>query len=188
LANTEAAEEVLAGNYQSSEETHQGTLDLFDEIARIREVIPKNSVDTLVKHPLWRKKWKKKREKTSLSESGLHFGHYIAGADSDLISYCHTLLAYAAVRRGYSPAWWERALSCMLEKVAGVSLVEKMRAILLMEADFYFMNKIIYGDRMLSNDARRYGYMAKEIFSERGRTAEDGSLAKVLFYDIVRQF
>jgi hypothetical protein len=50
------------------------------------------------------------------------------------------------------------------------------------------MNKIIYGDRMLSNDARRYGYMAEEIFSERGRTAEDGSLAKVLFYDIVRQF
>lgn len=100
-------------------------------------------------------------------ESGLHFGHYIAGTDSDLISYCHTLLAYAAVRRGYSPARWERALLCMLEKVASISLVEKMRAILLMEADFNFMNKMIYGDRMLSN-ARRYGYMAEEIFSEQG--------------------
>jgi hypothetical protein len=65
--------------------------------------------------------------------------------------------------------------------------VEKMRAILLMEADFNFMNKMIYGDRMLAT-ARRYGYMAEEIFSERGCTAEDGSLAKVLFYDIVRQF
>jgi hypothetical protein len=72
----------------------------------------------------------------------------------------------------------------MLEKTAGVLLVEKMRAILLMEADFNFMNNVIYGDRMLSN-ARRYGYMAEEIFSERGRTAKDGSLAKVLFYDIV---
>ena len=55
----------------------------------------------------------------------------------------------------------------MLEKVASISLVEKMQAILLMEADFNFMNKMIYGDIMLSN-ARRYGYMAEEIFNERG--------------------
>jgi hypothetical protein len=75
----------------------------------------------------------------------------------------------------------------MLEQTTGVSLVEKIRAILLMEADFNFMNKVIYGDRMLSN-AQRYEYMAEEIFSKRGHTAEDGSLAKVLFYDIVQQF
>jgi stalled ribosome alternative rescue factor ArfA len=94
MANTEAAEEVLQGSYQRTEDTHQGTLDLFDKVSHIRAVIPKDSVDCLVRHPLWRKKWKKKKEKkekTSSSESGLHFGHYIAGADSDLISYCHTL-------------------------------------------------------------------------------------------------
>lgn len=125
-------------------------------------------------------------------ESGLHFGHYIAGVDSDLISYCHTLLVayadlisycytllvvYAAVRWGYSPA----------RLVAGCSLVEKMQTILLLEADFNFTNKMIYGDRMLAN-SRRYGCMAEEIFIERGRTTENGSLAKVLSYDIVRQF
>jgi hypothetical protein len=62
-----------------------------------------------------------------------------------------------------------------------------MQTILLLEADFNFMNKMIYGDRMLAN-SRRYGCMAEEIFIERGRTTEDGSLAKVLSYDIVRQF
>jgi hypothetical protein len=67
----------------------------------------------------------------------------------------------------------------MLEKIAGCSLVEKMRAILLMEADFNFINKMIIGNRALNN-ARRYDFMAEEIFSEQGRTAEDGSLAKVL--------
>ena len=35
---------------------------------------------------------------------------------------------------------------------------------------------------------RRHGLMEDEIFSERGRTAEDGALAKVFFYDIIRQF
>ena len=56
-----------------------------------------------------------------------------------------------------------------------------------MEADFNFTNKMIYGVRMLDN-ARKYGFMPEEIFSEKGRTAEDGALTKILFYDIVRQF
>jgi hypothetical protein len=98
---------VLNGVYTPESDEHQGTLELFEEIARIRDAVPADSVDILVWHPLWRKKWKKKREKTSSSESGLHFGHYIGGADSDVISYCHTLLAHCALRRGYSPARWE---------------------------------------------------------------------------------
>lgn len=74
----------------------------------------------------------------------------------------------------------------MLEKMFGCRLVSKLRAILLMEADFNFANKYVYGVNMLNN-ARKYGFMAEEIFSEKNRMADDGTLAKVLFYDIVRQ-
>src|SRR5210317_546410 len=74
----------------------------------------------------------------------------------------------------------------MLEKVLGKRLVAKLRAILLMEADFNFSNKLVYGVRMLDN-VRKYGFMPEEIFSERNRMADDGSLGKTLFYDIVRQ-
>ncbi len=73
----------------------------------------------------------------------------------------------------------------MLEKLFGVRLVSKVRAILLMEADFNTANKMVYGNGMLDN-ARKYKLMPEEIFSEKNRTADDGSLAKVLFYDIVR--
>ena len=74
----------------------------------------------------------------------------------------------------------------MLEKMFGCTLVTKLRAILLMEADFNFSNKTIYGDRMMSK-VREFGFMPEEIFSEKGKMADDGSLAKILFYDIVRQ-
>ena len=74
----------------------------------------------------------------------------------------------------------------MLEKMYGCSLSSKLRAILLMEADFNFSNKMIYGVRMMNN-VRKHGWMPEEIYSEKGKTADDGSLAKVLFYDIVRQ-
>ena len=68
----------------------------------------------------------------------------------------------------------------------GCSLVTKLRSILLMEADFNFANKTIYGGRMLDN-VRKYNLIPEEIFSERNRMAEDRTLAKVLFYDIARQ-
>jgi hypothetical protein len=68
----------------------------------------------------------------------------------------------------------------------GVRLDSKLRAILLMEADFNAMNKEVYGVQMLDN-ARRYKLIPEEIFSEQNRTADDGGLAKTLFYDIARQ-
>lgn len=55
-----------------------------------------------------------------------------------------------------------------------------------MEADFNSVNKMIYGDRMMNN-VRKYGFMPEEIYSEKGKMADDGSLAKVLFYNLVRQ-
>ena len=74
----------------------------------------------------------------------------------------------------------------MLEKIAGVALVTKLRAIILMEADFNFHNKLIFGKRMLDL-ARKHNLVPDEIYSEKGKTAEDAILHQVLAYDIARQ-
>ena len=55
-----------------------------------------------------------------------------------------------------------------------------------MEADFNFHNKLIFGTRMLDL-ARRHGLVPEEIYSEKGRIAEDAVLHQVLAYDIARQ-
>ncbi len=74
----------------------------------------------------------------------------------------------------------------MLEKIPGCQLINKLRLILLMEADFNRINKILFGIQML-NMVRLHGFMLDEIFSECNRTAEEGTLSKVLFYGMVRQ-
>ena len=74
----------------------------------------------------------------------------------------------------------------MLEKMFGCTLVSKLRAILLMEADFNFSNKMDYGVRMMNN-AHKHNLVPEEIYSKKGRTADAGSLAKVLIYNSVRQ-
>ena len=61
----------------------------------------------------------------------------------------------------------------ILKKTLGVTLVTKLRAIILMEADFNASNKIIYGVRMMGQ-ACKYRMIPDEIYSEKNRTADNG--------------
>ena len=57
-----------------------------------------------------------------------------------------------------------------------------------MEADFNATNKTIYGIRMLYNDQKyKYKLMPEEVFSKRNRLTDNGTLSKVLFFNISRQ-
>jgi hypothetical protein len=185
MANTPAAKAVLEGKYQFPEDCDIGTRDLLNEAAAIREIIPEGSVDTMIRSDAWIDKWTHTDEATSSSKSGRHFGHYISGTKSEYINHHHALKSSICLKRGFALERWSSGLSCMLEKKAGCRLLSKLRSILLMEGDFNANNKLIYGVRMMDN-VRRYGLMEEEIYSEQGKTAEDGALAKVLFYDIVR--
>ena len=74
----------------------------------------------------------------------------------------------------------------MLQKMIRCSLITKLRSILLLEADFNSANKQIYGIQMLSN-ARRRNLIPEVIYSKQNRMVDDGTLTKVLTYDIIRQ-
>lgn len=74
----------------------------------------------------------------------------------------------------------------MLETILGCTLFAKLRAILLMEADFNHFNNNIFGHRMLVN-AIYYGLMPEEVYSACDKVPYDGTLAKVIFNDVVRQ-
>ena len=74
----------------------------------------------------------------------------------------------------------------MFEKNPGVTLIEKLRAILLMEAYSNASYKEIFGNRIL-DVVRSHGFMPEEIYSEQGKTANDCPLAKVILYDIFWQ-
>jgi hypothetical protein len=68
--------------------------------------------------------------------SGIHFGHYKSATYSDMITKFLSRKITLIAQGGCPPDCWGHSLQVMLEKVSGVSLVNKLRAILLMEADF----------------------------------------------------
>jgi len=180
------ANAILAGTYEYPDSFDEATREICEECAMIRHLITANAFSSDISRQRWQQRWKKAREETSSSESGLHFSHYKAGAESDIISLLHSVMTSVALRKGIALERWSRGLSVMLEKMFGCSLITKLRSILLMEADFNFANKEIFGIRMLDT-VRKYKLMPEEIFSEKDRMPNDGGLAKVIFNDIVRQ-
>lgn len=110
MTSTLAAERVLDGSYEYQESMHQGTRELLEEAGRILKVILKDSVDTMVTTQKWQQKWNGADERTSSSESGLHFGHYKAGAKSDLISKHDALKVIICLKRAFH--WRDGQKAC----------------------------------------------------------------------------
>ena len=89
-------------------------------------------------------------------------------------------------RSGCPPSRWGNGLQVMLEKIAGIALVNKLRAILLMEADYNFHNKFVFGYQAL-NALLESGYVPEDQYSQRKSTAEDAKMDSCLTFDISRQ-
>jgi hypothetical protein len=88
-ATTPASKAVLDGTYSAPADSDMATKELFAEIAAIRKIIPANSDSIIISPEQWKQYWKIVNEETLSLESGLHFGHYIMGSQSEIISHYH---------------------------------------------------------------------------------------------------
>jgi hypothetical protein len=84
------------------------------------------------------------------------------------------------------PENWSIGLKVMLEKIAGVCLVEKLQAIQLYEADFNCYNQFIVSGQAM-RALTESSYIPEELFSQKGSTAEDAKFDKTLMADLSRQ-
>ncbi len=91
-------------------------------------------------------------------------------------------------RSGTPPESWSVGLQVILEKFAGVCLVEKLWVTQLYKADFNCYNQFIFGwqaIQMLTN----CGYIPGELFSQKGSTVKDANAKfdKTLIADLSQQ-
>ena len=102
-----------------------------------------------------------------------------------LTSFFAKKISFVA-QTGTAPSRWGVGLNVLLEKIAGVALVNKLRAILLMEADFNMHNKFVFANRMMEV-AREHNLIPEEQFAEKQSDCQDGVFMKKLVTDISRQ-
>jgi len=118
--------------------------------------------------------------------SGVHYGHSKAAIQDLLSTEVLAMQLTVIARSGIPPESWSVGLQVMLEKIAGVCLVEKLRAIQLYKADFNCYNQFIFG-RQAMQTLTDSGYIPEELFSQKGSTAEDAKFDKTLMADLSRQ-
>jgi hypothetical protein len=131
--------------------------------------------------------WCKAKEHTASGKSGLHFGHFIAACTHAELSKIEQQMANFPLKSGYSPRRWQQGIEVMLLKQANNFSIDKLRAILLFEADFNHNNKRI--GRCLMQHAEEHQWIAVEQYGSRKQiSAIDHCLNKRLSFDIIRQY
>mmetsp|Transcript_18173 Transcript_18173/g.25670 ORF Transcript_18173/g.25670 Transcript_18173/m.25670 type:complete len:514 (+) Transcript_18173:2303-3844(+) len=129
--------------------------------------------------------WKNMKEKTSSGLSSMHFGHHKACAFHTHNASCETMMLGLPYQYSFSPARYQFSINTMLLKKARKLDASSLCTILLLEADFIFMNKKLGGDCV--NHAERLGLLAPEQF---GSTAHHSSINQVivkrLYYDTLQ--
>ncbi len=178
---TQAVNQVLEGTFEPPLGCDPLAARLLLAFARpetIHEVPPRTITD-------YTRGWQKARETTSSSASGIHFGHYIAGTFNPEILLINATLADIPLRTGFSYDRWKKGLNIMIEKAAGDFNVEKLRIILLFEADFNANNKWL--GRAIMYQAEKKNQLAEEQYGSRKfKSAIAQCLNKNLLYDLIR--
>ncbi len=187
LTNTPASRAVLDGTYKVPADSDKATAKVICRNCCHPRNYPKG-LGIYHHHARSIEKILESSEQGYISslELGLHFGNYKVGSKSDIITHYHAAQVTVTLANTIQFERWSHGLSVMLEKTLWVTLVSKLRAILLMEADFNATNKIVYGNRLMKNVCK-HNQMPEEIFSKKNRMANDGTLCKTLFYNITRQ-
>ena len=183
LGLSQGADEILQGSFQTPAEVPTPTRRVIQQLQRPTQV---KDFPNYIPTDTYQSYWTKAREFTAAGPSGLHFGHLRAGATDDEVAAFEASMNSIPMMTGYSPTRWKKGIDAMLLKKQGVFQVDKLRTILLYEADFNYMNKFL-GRHMLAQ-AEQYNLMAPEQYGSRKQhRAIDQALNKRISFDILRQ-
>ncbi len=145
LSDTDFALQMLRGEVHILLDVDASTTLVLEEIIILFCTLHDGHSEIILEAEEFKHYWQRVREKTSSSISSIHFGHYKSAVHSQSLSDFLARKITLIARCRCPPEQWGHGLQVLLEKIAGVALILKLRAILLMEGDYNYMNKGIFG-------------------------------------------
>jgi hypothetical protein len=123
--------------------------------------------------------WQRADETVSFSYRRGRMGHYKASSFSKEISSLHATRPTACGRKGLPLKRWGTGLMVLIEKTPGKSFINKMQAIVLLEADFIYYMKTVFARKMLASTQDK-GQIPMEIFAKKGSNCVNAVLTKIM--------
>ena len=126
--------------------------------------------------------WKKAREDTGTGS--IHFGHFKAATDCKSNILFHYAMTEIPFRSGYTPKRWLKATNVMILKKEGITDIDRLRTIVLFEADYNHNNKFL--GRHMMRHCIDNKLMAPEQYFIPGKKCIDHVINRRLTFDILR--
>ena len=185
LADTDAADAVLAGTYDPPPGINQFAKRLLDEMRIPAAAVPISPEDLDWSPEDVARAWRSQRLNTSAEPTGLSFAHLIVGSTDPSIAAVDAVLHNLPFKLGFSPKSWQIITDVAILKSKGVYDVEKMRTIMLLDT-YYNMNNKRLG-RLIMEQSEKHGQIPGEQYGSRNlHCAPDLGLNKTLIFDISR--
>lgn len=136
----------------------------------------------------FRKFYKRTPENRSSSPSGLHLSHWKAIARKEVISEAWSRLLNICVQNAYTMKRWRNIVTILLEKDRGQPTIHRMRMIHLVESDFNFVLRLLWGRNFMKNNEKVGSFHPNQYGGRKGVQSQSAALNKRLTIDIVRHY
>ena len=181
------AQQILDGKYaREMEQLSEEAREWLRQLASKEYVRSGCTISTCITTEDFITGWSKMRESTA-SAPGCHYGHYktfsvAARLPEDhkdhtrVLAELHAMMMSMPLMHGFAPRRWQYCIDAILEKIPGKPLLEKLRVIMLYEADFNFVLKLIWGHRLVRH-AEKYKVLGTSNHGSRpGRQTKDAHI------------
>ena len=186
LGDTAASQQILEGNYIPPVGTSQYTTEYIQQLKYDPKAHSNPPIPTLPTED-YIQGWKKKKEFTSAGKTGWTFSHSKTCALNQHTADFEAAVAHVPYITGYTPKEWQVGVDIMIYKKANLDRVDKLRTIVLKEADANFNDGRLGRDMM--NHAEKHGMIAREQYgSRKGHSSIDHAINKRLSYDMMRLY
>ena len=194
---SKVAQDILAGTYDEELDKLSDEARSWITLLARKDFVKAGSViSTQITTNDYVSGWSKMRESTASAPGG-HYGHYktasvVARLPDDhpdhttVLAELYAMMLSMPLQHGFAPKRWQKCIDAILEKIPGKPLLEKLRIIMLYEADFNFVLKLIWGYRLVRH-AEKYRVLGTSNHGSRpGRQVKDAHMEKLLLYENAR--
>jgi hypothetical protein len=130
LKDEKLARSIITGTYDIPTNLDAATTLILKEIGKIGlKIMNREGKEIIITPEEFIQFWNKVGEFTSSSSLGVHYSHYKAAIQDLMSTKVLALQLTVIARSSIPPESWSMGLQVMLEKIAGVCLVEKLQAI-----------------------------------------------------------
>jgi hypothetical protein len=180
LSNKALARAIITGMYKIPLDMNPATKLILKEIGKLGvKLVNEEGTELIITPEDFQCFRTKVGEFTSSSMSGIHYGHYKAAIQCDISTKILAQQLTVVARSGIPPESWSIGLQIILEKIAGICLVEKLQAMQLYKADFNCYNQFVFRKAAIDS-LNSIGYTPEELFLQKGSTGEDAKFNNTL--------